>query len=128
MSTRCQIMFEGTDAVLYQHSDGYCEGVLPTLLPFVKEFYDRRGEDPEYMAARLLQRLIGDDKSFTGFGVGVGLHSDIEFLYTVKSGGAVLVEAMRYGKPKGRKIAEFPLGTSPDVAIAEIKRLQEAEE
>jgi hypothetical protein len=119
MSTRGQIKVEGCDSLLYRHMDSYPESMLPTLLPFVKEFYDRRGEDPDYMAARLLQRLMGDDKSFTGFGIGTGLHGDIEFLYEVKSGGTVVVSKGMGARMK--KLAEFPLGTDPKEALARLK-------
>ena len=64
MSTRCQIMFHwGVDetapaAILYRHSDGYPEGVLPDLDEFFDDLDanlpDKRYNDPCYLSAKLL--------------------------------------------------------------------------
>jgi len=142
MSTRCQIQIEGNTAIIYQHSDGYPEAVLPDVMPFVATFFKSRGNDPEYLAARLIQHMTNlADKQraefqktlgsphtdrgpdFTGYGVSAELHGDIEFLYTVKQNGSVLVQKARHGEA-GATIAEFQLGMNPDDAVAEIKRLQ----
>jgi len=144
MSTRCQIRIEGNDALLYVHSDGYPESVLPDVLPFVATFHKFRGDDPQYLAARLLQHLMNKGDADTevvrktmkqsgkdapptlnGYGVDCIIHTDIEFYYEVTNAGSVIVNAVRGGKP--RRLAEFQLGTNPDDAVKEIKRLQEVE-
>jgi hypothetical protein len=64
MSTRAQITIEGQcgpTIYLYKHSDGYPEGVLPTLRPFVKFFFKNRGFDPEYFMARLTMAFGADE-------------------------------------------------------------------
>lgn len=44
MSTRAQIVVEGIEEVkFYKHSDGYPEGVLPVLEPFVQGFLQKEG-------------------------------------------------------------------------------------
>jgi len=69
MSTRCQIAFydrrprgeksimEKWEALVYRHSDGYPEGVMPELVPFLRRWMKVRGWDLEYCAARLLQDM-----------------------------------------------------------------------
>ena len=79
MSTRCQIgVYESDDDVktgidvrartggvlLYRHSDGYPGsiekdeiGVVPDILPFIKEFHKVRGHDVEYLRACLMAYL-----------------------------------------------------------------------
>lgn len=64
MSTRCQIMFHwgleetAPTAILYRHSDGYPDGVLPDLDAFFKDMEanvpDNRFTDPCYLSAKLL--------------------------------------------------------------------------
>ena len=147
MSTRCQIKIEGNKAMIYQHSDGMPGSILPDVLPFLATFHRFRGDDPEYLAARLSQHLMNiSDKCLAemnermksmfptnkvvgpevlGFGVGTVVHSDIEFLYTVKHDGSVLVEEASHGKGV-RRLGQFPLGTNPDVAVQAIKDLGDA--
>lgn len=92
MSTRCQIGIGGhvdlePEVLIYRHWDGYPEGVLKDLIPFLKKFDEKRGiQDTEYCAARLLQHFMKDDpEGFLGYGVSSGLnfHSDIEFYYFI---------------------------------------------
>jgi hypothetical protein len=108
MSTRCQIAFynkgekdlNNFEALLYKHHDGYPEGILPILLPFLKEFNERRGlSDIEYASARLLQHMCNStDKNndefrkkndmivevnFLGYGICKNFHGDIEYLYAI---------------------------------------------
>ena len=63
MSTRSQLGFysskedgiEDWKALIYVHSDGNPEYILPQIVPFLQAW--RRGlDDSEYAAARLLQR------------------------------------------------------------------------
>lgn len=116
MSTRSQIGFyrkEPTqktlkewEALIYRHSDGYPDGVLPDIIPFLKWWKSKRGiDDLEYCAARLLQWLcneydnrskviekqigktaLSNDGDYTGiYGHGIckGFHGDIEYYYAV---------------------------------------------
>ena len=106
MSTRCQIgIYEQGDSpiekpsvLLYKHSDGYPDGVLPTLQPFCERFRDGRGlEDTEYLAAWLLFEFMETDfkkkygaknfhgMEFCGFGIcgDRQIHGDIEYFYRV---------------------------------------------
>ena len=111
MSTRCQIGFyESKDqknsefeALIYKHSDGYPDGVLPTLVPMCQVFEERRGmTDTEYLAAWVLASFISfhikqgrklskelrfiknrDGIDCLGFGICKGFHGDIEYFYKV---------------------------------------------
>jgi hypothetical protein len=111
MSTRCQIGIYKTGdcpidqpaSLVYKHSDGYPEGVLPLLEPFLARFAAaRRLEDTEYLVAWLLFEFMldhrkwsdkykkknpstGDTYSFTGFGIcgDKAIHGDIEYYYRV---------------------------------------------
>lgn len=142
MSTRCQIQVEGSKVLLYVHSDGYCSGILPTLLPFVAKFHKGRGDDPEYMPARILQVFMNNSdqriaefhsnlktsklfgapppyEGMLGFGVDTELHGDIEWLYIVKKGGAVEVQSVTgWGdNQKFTTLKTFPVGTDPKAAL-----------
>jgi hypothetical protein len=123
MSTRCQIGFYERKyedflepyTILYRHSDGYPEGVLPDLVPFLKLFQKRRGLfDVEYAAAWTMHHLIDlhvgrhkeyaemckkqdgvehdwlplDGKDCIGYGISDGFHADIEYYYAIE--GATL--------------------------------------
>ena len=108
MSTRSQIGFyekaetplDKFEALLYRHSDGYPEGVLLDILPFLSWWRKARGiGDLEYCSARLLQYLCNEyDKEtkkwgskieaegFTGtlgHGVCRAFHWDIEYFYKI---------------------------------------------
>lgn len=139
MGTRTQFRFEGTPVLVYQHSDGYPSGVLPTLLPFVAEFMKYRGYDDCYMPARLLQRLTNDSDAalkqmrenmkgmfgnrevtpeFLSFGVDTEIHGDIEYLYTVRKNGTVEVSRPSGEDPdKFPILATIPLGTAVAAAL-----------
>lgn len=61
MSTRCQILIEGSDVVLYRHSDGYPQGphgVLKLLKKSVATFVKHRGHDECYMPAHIMTDMI----------------------------------------------------------------------
>lgn len=105
MSTRSQIAFfrdenvgdlQKFDALIYRHSDGYPDGVLPELMAFLRWFDRKRGvSDTEYVAARTLQHLTNlydsatgktgadDFTGVLGYGISKAYHGDIEWLYVV---------------------------------------------
>lgn len=100
MSTRAQIKIKGYPVLIYKHSDGYPDGVLPIIEPYMKKFLDNRGIDKEYAIARLMMRFgvvdkehheemhrhdpdTFDNESFIGYGLSTELHGDIEFLYII---------------------------------------------
>lgn len=104
MSTRAQICikrdtegFKDTGGIyIYKHSDGYPEGVLPTLAPFVERFTKNRGDDPCYLLCQIVRAFaVVDFKSerlndgaygqFTGWGLDTVEHGDIEYLYEIDS-------------------------------------------
>lgn len=101
MSTRSTIKIEGIESVkVYKHFDGYPESTLPWLEHFNREFYKKRGDDPEYKFAQLLRSSARDADTFnldpsdsTGWGV-VPYQADYgaEFEYTLKGDGTVEVE------------------------------------
>ena len=110
MSTRCNIgVYENKEdklddfyALLYRHSDGYPEGVLPEIVPFLKWWDQQRGiGDTEYCGARLLQylcnqsdggpaiktaELLNKNTDYTGiygYGICKYIHWDIEYFYKI---------------------------------------------
>jgi len=117
MSTRCQIgIYESKKAkikdfesLLYQHCDGYPgtedgkeNGVLPNIMPFLKDFAINRGlDDTEYLSARLMQYLcnktdgttkainkkIGTNPDsipkYLSFGICKVFHCDIAYFYKI---------------------------------------------
>lgn len=108
MSRRCQIIVADHNARLYKHSDGYPEGVLPTLLPTLAEFAKHRADqwDGSYVlaniaAAFLIERAnwwkeyqqtskgIGEacpELPLLGYGIEANtanFHSDEDYLYVV---------------------------------------------
>ena len=127
MSTRAQIQIEGSKVLLYLHGDGMPESVLPVLLPFLVEFHAERGHDPMYLPVRFLQRWANDlDRAlmksaktfnykpnlFLSIGVGTEIHGDLDFFYRVRENGTVEVKVPTNGegRPKFKKVAEYPLG------------------
>lgn len=128
MSTRCQIGFYNAgetdltkwDALLYRHCDGYPEGVLPDLQPFLMRFSKERGlEDIEYLAARTLVHLAGDNTSLTGFGICKKFHGDIEYFYAICSSG-VKVYATPNADPKSWRLKmNLAIGQIPDEKMSE---------
>ncbi len=113
MSTRSQIKFKNSEFNIhvYKHCDGYPEGVLPTLVPFVKEFFADRGDDECYFLAQLVRRFAIEDykehkddeycnpeKSFTGWGLDCVQHGDIEYLYEIDTDGSIYVNGKKLTK------------------------------
>ena len=89
MGTRCQIGFYSKDekdlhnweALIYRHWDGYPKGVLPDLLPVLREFDKGRGlDDVEYASAWLVKEW---KKDFLNIGISKDIHGDIEYFYAV---------------------------------------------
>ena len=114
MSTRCQIGIYRTKptdltkyhALLYRHSDGYPEGVLPDITPFLETFHSQRGmSDVEYLAAWLIYHLIRpyDDANYgkyLGHGISTRFHGDIEYFYAISPGLVEVYECHYDGNPK----------------------------
>ena len=111
MSTRCQILLEGSKPSIYRHCDGYpgaadgsTYGVLADLVPFLMAFRKHRGWDPECMLARMAQHMCnvfepdaeqrakyGPD--FLGVGIDMAMHCDVAFIYKVKKDWTVEVRS-----------------------------------
>lgn len=96
MSTRAQIKIKDYDVTIYKHSDGYPQGVIPSLRAYLGKFVKNRGNDKEYAIARILMNFAllekeyrekmpspFNEESFTGWGLCTDLHGDIEYLYIV---------------------------------------------
>lgn len=120
ISTRCQIgIYESKEVIyqyglprspevlLYRHSDGYPgnlngnNGVVPDILPFLKEFMKVRGYDVEYMGAGLIcymkqfhcgrkldseycsMEVNGVKIRTIGHGISKGFYDDIDYYYAV---------------------------------------------
>ena len=102
MSTRCQlgiyekkpeqVNLKKWDVLLYKHCDGYEEGVLPDLIPFLKYFKEHRGiSDTEYCGAWLIKYLIDQSNDSPplekydciGYGISNCFHGDIEYFYAI---------------------------------------------
>jgi len=102
MSTRSNIVVKGNDSVIYKHCDGYPEGILPILVPFLKIFKSNRGNDPHYCLASILreftrQEIIHSDDWFKvvdkgsetprefcmSYGIQTWISEDIDYLYVV---------------------------------------------
>lgn len=120
MSTRCQIVTYERDGKLhpvkiYKHCDGYPSGVMDVLEPFAKAFAADRGVDPDYLLAQIVRQFairdareaderkaeVGNDAaklkylydpttSFTGWGLDLDWHGDIEYVYAVSPDGTSL--------------------------------------
>ena len=124
MSTRCQIGFyserptkenlNNWESLIYRHSDGYPEGVIPDIQPFLEWWSQHRGlANVEYASARLLQWMCnqydeaGDywdkqanrpitPREFTGelgHGICNQFHWDIEFYYVIYPNGIDVYKA-----------------------------------
>jgi hypothetical protein len=100
VSTRAHIgLYESKDAkledwqaLLYCHSDGNPEVILPEIVPFLQAW--RRGlADSEYLSARLLQHLCNQFdvmmkdapryKGILGYGISKGFRTDIAYFYRI---------------------------------------------
>jgi hypothetical protein len=114
MSTRCHVaVYENEEkakkgqhhALLYKHSDGYPEGILPILEGICQKFQERRGMgDTEYLSAWVLWALVNDSVEnmkkwhkedgigpedgieCLGFGVCSVIHTDIAYFYKIYPG------------------------------------------
>jgi hypothetical protein len=153
MSTRCQIGFYGKgekdlkkfQALLYKHSDGYPEGVLPIIEPFLKEFNAKRGlSDIEYASAWCLYTIIQDHvthmaewakdspspscpedgRDFLGHGICTGFHGDIEYFYAVQPDTLTVYEVRDEDPKTWKKIKTIRL---TDKVPANSKKLTDAQ-
>ena len=140
MSTRCQIgVYESKDVkienyttLFYQHCDGYPDGVLPVIVPFLKQFQEVRGmKDTEYLSAWLMwalidgavkhslqsnsERLNENEKPYypengmNGLGYGIctdGFHGDIEYFYKIYPCAIEIYECHYSDKPENWKLVE----------------------
>lgn len=155
MSTRCQIgVYESDDDVktnadirartggvlLYRHSDGYPGslkkddiGVVPDILPFLKEFHKVRGHDTAYLRACLMAYLkqyhCGDKVvdnihlqtntvavngitiSALSHGIDSEFHLDIEYYYAITPTRLIVyrVNGGWEDKHEFKKIKEYSL-------------------
>jgi hypothetical protein len=129
VSTRAQIgLYESKDAkldgwkaLLYIHSDGNPEVILPSVVPFLQAW--RRGlYDSEYAASRLLQHLTNTYdtmmkdapryKGILGYGISKGFRTDIAYFYRIDPNG-VRVYAANFtesGEPDFKLIKTVDLG------------------
>ena len=110
MSTRCTIHFhdgaeEEPTAIIYRHSDGYPDGILPDLEQFFadvrEQTEDTRFGDPSYLAAKYVvwqadqysssrnwnlpdaPRIKGNMLNFLSLGVLMKDPGDIEYRYHI---------------------------------------------
>lgn len=121
MSTRCQIgVYESKDqelskwsVLLYKHSDGYPDNILPLLIKYMKQFYatdsvsleDKNYVDASYLSAWLIWFLIEEHRDimrdyhsqyedhklykfdptvdFLGHGISDDIQGDIEYYYAL---------------------------------------------
>lgn len=80
MSTRAQVYMKETGVYLYRHSDGYD---LPNTVRDAL-LRKQRWDDAEYLARIIFSEMIRDRlDDETGYGIGVELHEDIQYLVTV---------------------------------------------
>lgn len=136
MSTRCQIgIYEDENkqnsefhTLIYKHSDGYEEGVIPMLEPFCKGFIAERGFDIEYIGARLCQWIgnlldgsvrfepeisINKAKPVTGclsLGICKAFHGDIEYFYRINPTEIIIFSCKWDQKPdKFKELKRIPI-------------------
>ena len=101
MSTKATIIIiEGIEyAKIYQHWDGQPEHTLEYLIAFNEDFYENRGDGPEYKFAQFLRftaRLENvekyklDNSLYTGWGViPFNQYYGQQFEYTLNKDGTV---------------------------------------
>lgn len=113
MSTRCHIAIYENDkhlyeptAILYRHWDGYPGtedgteyGVLPDIMPVIRDFNEHRGSDPEYLAARILGTLLNQnpDEKYLGYGITNKFYGGTDYLYAVYPDKVQVYEDTRKG-------------------------------
>ena len=105
MGTRALILLQGHDSELYdvglyKHWDGYIEGVLPVLGAIVREFYERRGHEPDLLLANIVQDFKNQQdkglklRDILGYRLelleSLECYEDIEHTYYVTDKGAIL--------------------------------------
>jgi len=102
MSTRATIHFCDSNkrdvAIVYNHSDGYPEGLGQDILDFFKEVEqldDPRFNDPSYLASKWIvwksNKYVQGDNPLNFLSVGIVLQDpcDIEFRYNVICGNGI---------------------------------------
>lgn len=163
MSTRCQIGFYEKEplnchtdcwldkylALIYRHSDGYPEGVLLDLIPFLQWFDLNRGlGDTEYVSARTLQYLCNqyDERSYPyyksdagysnaytgilGHGICNSFHGDIEYYYAVTPKALYVYSCNMDERPEHWKLLsriDLSLKHDMDVLLNDVMGLKQDE-
>lgn len=105
MGTRALILLQGHDSELYdvglyKHWDGNMRGVLPVLGAIVREFYERRGHEPDLLLANIVQDFKNQQdkglklRDILGYRIqsvaDLATIQDIEHTYYVTDKGAIL--------------------------------------
>jgi len=123
MSTRAQIKLKDSEdnIHIYKHSDGYPQGVMPVLAPFVERFMKNRGYDASHLLCQIVRVFAvrghinscmetddmykpkpGDYFSFDGDYIGWGLdcckHGDIDYLYEIDDEGSIYINGDKQTK------------------------------
>lgn len=148
MSTRCQMgIYENEndkvrmiDVLLYRHSDGMPESVLPDIKPFLNEFNKVRGiDDKAYCLARLTQHLTnlhnksineiydrmgrinsGMEKEslFLSYGIGTEFYADIEYFYHISPTAIKVYECDTLGADHWKVIKTVKLTAGRHIEVA----------
>lgn len=158
MSTRSQIGFYKTKetplkkhtALIYRHSDGYPNAVLPDIIPFLRWWKSKRGiNDLEYVSARLLQYLcneydgrakeiekeigktaLSNDGDYTGiYGHGIcnDFYGDIEYFYKIYPNGIQIYSCL-FNKPTTQWRLLNTIDLDKEVDIEKVIAMCEKEE
>jgi hypothetical protein len=117
MSTRCHIAFYEKEAeteadlekffvLLYRHCDGYPEGVLPDIIPILREL--NKLDDVEYCSAYVVAKL------FDNIGISKSFHRDVNYLYAIYPSGRIDIYRTNFwDKFEVKKIKTIDI-TSPE--------------
>lgn len=107
--------------ILYRHSDGYPSGLIPDLVPILKEYLKYRQYNTCHLSARIIQHLCNNLDSYwdkhwkdepkykdeqykwISYGISDAYHMDIEYtycLFPIDNGNDILLQV--YGTSFGQ--------------------------
>ena len=140
MSTRAQIVVEGSPVLVYVHQDAAPEDILPVLEEQVQFFVRERGHtlDPAYCVAQIVRAFGVEDyrcdqargalarnapaRRTLGWGLGTTLHTDIDWLYLVRRDGQVTVYQVDWPEPMDAPLTPDALAADPQRSLAPTTR------